>query len=547
MFLFCAAILYLIAGILGFWSASLLWRAWHSWRLSRRGKRVYSPLRRRFGVGVALIALPFAGVALTFGEVVRSGQIEAKIEPMSIGAQALGAVMGFMALSAVYVARRFDPSHGRRRCSKCWYDMSATNGRRCPECGFEATEERGLFRTRRAPRLALASVVFMVTGYGVHVTPKVMQHGWPAIMPTTVMIVGISWLPEHYISSAEHSLSMRAYQKELWGWQRWLLKRRLDRIVENSTDLTLLGHAGQMWGVLDDGETPRRYMNAGAQIEFLKAFETDMKTTGRLRPSFSYSMVFLPETLAPEAASVAMPALKRAMATGTPWFMHWAMAIAPTVGREASAMTPQLITMAESTTNWLEARAIAYSSLARIGEWDDVAWDAYLRGFDIASDDVRLEIIRFAQRTKRKDERLKQKLVEALDDQREDTSRQAAVSLLYFDPLGCGMVADLVPAMKRRPIAQVVVELAQRCPGPEVVEVIQAIFDRSTTADDHYVYIAAARLGAHGEPLLPILKRKRELGDYNVAQSEELDKAIETIEAAVKARGQDQGATRQDP
>src|SRR5690242_10397938 len=116
MFLFCASILYLIAAILGLWSASLLWRAWHSWRLQRRGKRgltrslrVISAGRRRFGVGVALVALPLAGVAFALGGVVRKGGVESMPDVTQVAFQGIAAALVFLAIGAVYVAWRFDP------------------------------------------------------------------------------------------------------------------------------------------------------------------------------------------------------------------------------------------------------------------------------------------------------------------------------------------------------------------------------------------------------------------------------------------------------
>lgn len=126
IFLLCAGILYLIAAILGMWSASLLWRAWHSWRLQRRGKlgstrpvQRLSGARRGFGVSVALIALPIAGVAFAFGEVVRQGDSDRPLDYTNLLVQGVGAALAFMALGGFYVAWRFDPSMGRRRCPKC--------------------------------------------------------------------------------------------------------------------------------------------------------------------------------------------------------------------------------------------------------------------------------------------------------------------------------------------------------------------------------------------------------------------------------------------
>lgn len=36
----------------------------------------------------------------------------------------------------------WDRARGRRRCPKCWYDMSGVDSLRCPECGREAMSVR---------------------------------------------------------------------------------------------------------------------------------------------------------------------------------------------------------------------------------------------------------------------------------------------------------------------------------------------------------------------------------------------------------------------
>ena len=63
-----------------------------------------------------------------------------------------------------------DRSRGRRRCPRCWYDMSRTEGRRCPECGREARREKRLFRTRRRWKVVFAAglVLMLALLLGVH-------------------------------------------------------------------------------------------------------------------------------------------------------------------------------------------------------------------------------------------------------------------------------------------------------------------------------------------------------------------------------------------
>ena len=81
-----------------------------------------------------------------------------------------------------------------RRCPKCWYDMSHTLGLTCSECGFAAKRERKLFRGKRCWKLVFVSLLLFAGSYSIRVTPDVKDRGWPAAVPTTVLIVSLPWL-----------------------------------------------------------------------------------------------------------------------------------------------------------------------------------------------------------------------------------------------------------------------------------------------------------------------------------------------------------------
>jgi hypothetical protein len=59
-----------------------------------------------------------------------------------------------------------DKARGRRRCPRCWHDLSGTPGRTCGECGFEAIDEPELFATRRRWPIAVSSVAFILAVAG---------------------------------------------------------------------------------------------------------------------------------------------------------------------------------------------------------------------------------------------------------------------------------------------------------------------------------------------------------------------------------------------
>lgn len=127
-------------------------------------------------------------------------------------------------------AVRGERSRGRRRCPKCWYDMSATlevagraAGLRCPECGHDARRERALYRTRRRWRVAAIGAAVVALGLVGQSVPRAIRGGPVGLVPTTVLIVGMRWLPPTwYVDSADPdraTLSQRIENGEAHAWQ----------------------------------------------------------------------------------------------------------------------------------------------------------------------------------------------------------------------------------------------------------------------------------------------------------------------------------------
>src|SRR5262249_4981712 len=82
-----------------------------------------------------------------------------------------------------------DRARGRRRCPRCWYDMSATPGLRCPECGKDARKDGRLFRTRRHWRRAGLAVLVMLAGGPIMLTPTIRPDGGRSPVPTIVLML----------------------------------------------------------------------------------------------------------------------------------------------------------------------------------------------------------------------------------------------------------------------------------------------------------------------------------------------------------------------
>ena len=80
-----------------------------------------------------------------------------------------------------------DRARGRRRCPRCWYDLSHTLGMTCPECGLTATSERSLHRTRR--RWVHAGAAALAAALGSTWTiEQARQGGWMSRLPTTLIL-----------------------------------------------------------------------------------------------------------------------------------------------------------------------------------------------------------------------------------------------------------------------------------------------------------------------------------------------------------------------
>jgi len=77
----------------------------------------------------------------------------------------------------------------KRRCPKCWYDLSRTPGLTCSECGYTAKRERRLFRGRRRWRWALVALVILIGAHLARRSPDIHERGWVAAVPTTVLIL----------------------------------------------------------------------------------------------------------------------------------------------------------------------------------------------------------------------------------------------------------------------------------------------------------------------------------------------------------------------
>lgn len=100
----------------------------------------------------------------------------------------LGSLVGCgLFTAAAWWALFSDRARGRRRCPRCWFDMSHTAGLRCTECGHLAGGEANLRHTRRRPVIGFMAV-FACAVAGAHGIESVRATGVGPYLPTPVLI-----------------------------------------------------------------------------------------------------------------------------------------------------------------------------------------------------------------------------------------------------------------------------------------------------------------------------------------------------------------------
>lgn len=186
-------------------------------------------------------------------------------------------MLGLLGLWLLYWSLLKDRAKGRRRCPKCWYDMSATEGLRCSECGYEAKREKNLHKTRRRKLIAAFALITFISGGVISSWPLVKDFDWITVAPIWLLKhqgdlgspqglaarkelarrLGDGLLSAQEIRDlVEHALAMQADPNSFWpnyrisreltwgilvelAWeQEQLSKKQLERYFRNAIDMT---------------------------------------------------------------------------------------------------------------------------------------------------------------------------------------------------------------------------------------------------------------------------------------------------------------------
>lgn len=136
----------------------------------------------------------------------------------------LGIAFALTGIIAGFWALFWDRPRGRKRCPKCWYNMSAAPSLVCSECGHEARDKRKQLKTRRRWRLVIIYSVLTAIGLGA-IRFGYINVGWRETVPTTILVLLMPNL-EKSNQKLYDQLKYRMDMDEIEGWQwEWMFDR----------------------------------------------------------------------------------------------------------------------------------------------------------------------------------------------------------------------------------------------------------------------------------------------------------------------------------
>lgn len=106
---------------------------------------------------------------------------------MLVLAAIAAAAAATVAVGTIWWAIFGDKARGRRRCPRCWHDLSRTPGLTCSECGHAARGEADLGRARRRWGVAVGTLVAVAVA-AVWTQSILLNQGWPAYVPDMILV-----------------------------------------------------------------------------------------------------------------------------------------------------------------------------------------------------------------------------------------------------------------------------------------------------------------------------------------------------------------------
>lgn len=223
----------------------LVWPAnsWLFWAVAAVGVGLYFGvilcLRRQQGVFLKrpmLVGILLAGV-IVLTAIAPSVLFSAlsttafNVAPQDAAWWSISAIVGIAAIVLGAWALFADRSRGRKRCPKCWYDLSGTPTLTCPECGKAAKHEKRLYRTRRRKRWAALAALLLIGAVCGAAWPTARNTDWEQATPDWVLLLamphldGDEWLAERLEDRASlpgGSLLIEFMDAKVPAWKRKL-------------------------------------------------------------------------------------------------------------------------------------------------------------------------------------------------------------------------------------------------------------------------------------------------------------------------------------
>jgi HEAT repeat protein len=235
----------------------------------------------------------------------------------------VGALLAVLGLAVVSLALFRDRARGRRRCPRCWYDMAATGGMKCPECGRTQSSEKLFFRTRRRWRLGAVGMLLLVLGAATAVGSAAYTGQWAQYTPVPVL----RWVLARFKGDAEKvSTKLTASGgsvASLTSWERLLLASQISRDM-------------RWW--LSASPDEKKAAAAAATQPPINASGA-MLSGGQVRGT--QELMWLAPTLGQEVRPM-LPEIEEALASADDSLVNVAWSVIGSMGPSAKSMAPTI-------------------------------------------------------------------------------------------------------------------------------------------------------------------------------------------------------------
>ena len=127
----------------------------------------------------------------------------------------LAVLFAALGVGGIWWALFWDKARGRRRCPRCWHDLSFTQGMQCGECGYVGKTQWDFLRTRRRYGAAalLLVMVLAVTGWARY---QATGSGWAGLMPSPALVALAPVMePRSMLEEGWAELARRVWRRQL--------------------------------------------------------------------------------------------------------------------------------------------------------------------------------------------------------------------------------------------------------------------------------------------------------------------------------------------